>query len=172
MMYALLSLFGNPHRAPVVSAMEAAFLDDTVVAGCCGLVVGRASYCSVYCGGLPRRLLQVTLAAGPQRPPTKNNSFGADKFRLMKRVAHLYQWQELRMCNTQPHHRDSHQLWLIPTIHTILKLRKWHFDHPDDGLPLSVELGEELMALTILVLETAERLEGCLEVVGERVCMS
>ena len=54
-----------------------------------------------------------------------------------------------------PHYR----LWLIPTEFTMLELRQWHEEHPDDQMPLSVELGNELLELSFRVMETAERLE-------------
>jgi hypothetical protein len=41
----------------------------------------------------------------------------------------------------------------------MLELRQWHEEHPDDLMPLSVELGNELLELSFRVMETAERLE-------------
>lgn len=53
----------------------------------------------------------------------------------------------------------QYRLWLIPTEFTMLELRQWHEEHPDDLMPLSVELGNELLELSFRVMETAERLE-------------
>ena len=55
----------------------------------------------------------------------------------------------------------------------MLELRQWHEENPDDLMPLSVELGNELVELTFRVMETAERLEWYAEVVnGNRVSLN
>ena len=48
----------------------------------------------------------------------------------------------------------------------MLELRQWHEEHPDDCMPLSVELGHELVELSFRVMETAERLEWYAEALG------
>jgi hypothetical protein len=63
-----------------------------------------------------------------------------------------------------PHYR----LWLIPTEFTMLELKQWHDEHPDDWMPLSVELGNELAELSLRVMETAERLEWYAEALNGR----
>jgi len=55
------------------------------------------------------------------------------------------------------------RLWLIPTEFTMLELRQWHEEHPDDLLPLSIEMDWELEELSFRVMTTAERLEWCAE---------
>ena len=53
---------------------------------------------------------------------------------------------------------SKHRVWLIPTDYTMLELRQWHEEHPDDLRPLTVELGDELVELSFRVMTTAERL--------------
>jgi len=55
------------------------------------------------------------------------------------------------------------RLWLIPSEFTMLELKQWHEEHPDDLLPLSIELDEEMAELRFRVMTTAERLEWCAE---------
>ena len=50
----------------------------------------------------------------------------------------------------------------------MLELRQWHEENPDDHLPLTVELGEELTDLSFRVMETAERLEWYAEALSVR----
>ena len=50
----------------------------------------------------------------------------------------------------------------------MLELRQWHEEHPDDLMPLSVELGHELVELSFRVMETAERLEWYAEELNGR----
>jgi len=61
---------------------------------------------------------------------------------------------------------SKHRLWLIPTEFTMLELRQWHEEHPDDWMPLTVELGHELVELSFRVMETAERLEWYAEAIS------
>ena len=61
-----------------------------------------------------------------------------------------------------------HRLWLIPTDFTMLELRQWHEEHPEDLMPLSVELGHELVELSFRVMETAEQLEWYAEALNGR----
>jgi len=62
----------------------------------------------------------------------------------------------------------KYRLWLIPTEFTMLELRQWHAEHPDDQMPLTVELDEELMELSFRVMETSERLEWYAEELSGR----
>ena len=48
----------------------------------------------------------------------------------------------------------------------MLELRQWATDNPDDGLPLSVALGDELCDLAIRVLASANLLERYVELMG------
>lgn len=61
-----------------------------------------------------------------------------------------------------------YRLWLIPTDFTMLELRQWHEEHPDDWMPLTIELGDELVELSFRVMETTERLEWYAEAVSGR----
>ncbi len=61
---------------------------------------------------------------------------------------------------------SKYRLWLIPTEFTVLELRQWHEEHPDDWMPLTVELGHELAELSFRVMETAERLEWYAEAIS------
>jgi hypothetical protein len=60
----------------------------------------------------------------------------------------------------------DNRFWLISTEFTMSKLRKWHADNPDDGLPLTVKKGEELTELSVRVIRTAELLERYAEMLG------
>jgi hypothetical protein len=51
----------------------------------------------------------------------------------------------------------------------MLELRQWHEENPDDRLPLTVELGDDLSDLTFRIMETAERLEWCAEALSGRL---
>jgi hypothetical protein len=50
----------------------------------------------------------------------------------------------------------------------MLELRQWHEEHPDDWMPLSIELSNELVELSFRVMETAERLEWYVEELSGR----
>jgi len=60
------------------------------------------------------------------------------------------------------------RLWLIPTDFTMLELRQWHEENPDDLLPLSIEMSDELVELSMRVMETAEKLEWYAEALRGR----
>jgi hypothetical protein len=61
-----------------------------------------------------------------------------------------------------------YRIWLIPTEFTMLELKQWHEEHPDDQMPLTVELSTELVELSLRVMETAERLEWYAEALSGR----
>ena len=63
---------------------------------------------------------------------------------------------------------SRYRLWLIPTEFTMLELRQWHEEHPEDKMPLTVELGHELVELSYRVMETAEKLEWYVEELSGR----
>jgi hypothetical protein len=50
----------------------------------------------------------------------------------------------------------------------MLELRQWHEENPDDRLPLTVELGDELTELSFRVMETSESLEWYAEELSGR----
>ena len=60
----------------------------------------------------------------------------------------------------------DYRFWLISTEHTILELREWQETHPDEGMPLSFELGEELTDLSERVLHTSMLLDLYAEWMG------
>ncbi len=60
----------------------------------------------------------------------------------------------------------NYRFWLISTEFTMLELRQWATDNPDDGVPLGVALGDELCDLAIRVLATANLLERYAELMG------
>ena len=70
------------------------------------------------------------------------------------------------MLATIPRGMADYRLWLISTEHTILELREWQAAHPDDGLPLTLELSEELTNLSERVLQTSILLDLYAEWMG------
>jgi len=60
----------------------------------------------------------------------------------------------------------SYRFWLISTEFTMLELKQWHLENPDDGLPLTIEKGDELTELSMRAVETAELLVRYTEMLG------
>ena len=48
----------------------------------------------------------------------------------------------------------------------MLELKQWHLENPDDGLPLTIEKGDELTELSMRAVETAELLVRYTEMLG------